>query len=122
MPNKIKAIIITVSLIAAAFVLSISVKSYANDRRGREYREATERREAEYERDVRNYLENCGFKNAGINLTKEFDENRNVTYKLVINHHSLEYACDEKLSDMEVEFYIKAEEYLGESVKTEFSF
>ncbi|MBR6382675.1 MAG: hypothetical protein IKS56_01710 [Lachnospiraceae bacterium] len=122
MIGRIKLLTIIAAVIIISVVLSVSVKAYANDKKGREYREAVERSEAEYVKDVREYLNDYGFKNAGVNLTKEYDENRNVTYKLVVNHHSFEYASDAKIHNMENCFYEKADEYLCGNLKTEFSF
>ena len=122
MTGKIKLFTIIAAVIVISVVLSVSVKAYANDKKGREYREAVERSEAEYIKDVREYLNDYGFKNAGVNLTKEYDENRNVTYKLVVNHHSFEFASDAKIHNMENCFYEKADEYLCGNLKTEFSF
>ena len=122
MTGKIKLFTIIAAVIVISVVLSVSVKAYANDKKGREYREAVERSEAEYVKDVREYLNDYGFKNAGVNLTKEYDENRNVTYKLVVNHHSLKYASEAKIRNMENCFYEKADEYLCGNLETEFSF
>ena len=122
MIGRIKLLTIIAAVIIISVVLSVSVKAYANDKKGREYREAVERSEAEYVKDVREYLNDYGFKNAGVNLTKEYDKDRNVTYKLVVNHHSFEYASDAKIHNMENCFYEKADEYLCGNLKTEFSF
>ena len=122
MIGRIKLLTIIAAVIIISVVLSVSVKAYANDKKGREYREAVERSEAEYVKDVREYLNDYGFKNAGVNLTKEYDKDRNVTYKLVVNHHSFEYASDGKIHNMENCFYEKADEYLCGNLKTEFSF
>ena len=122
MIGRIKLFTIIAAVIVISVILSVSVKAYANDKKGREYREAAERSEAEYVKDVREYLNDYGFKNAGVNLTKEYDENRNVTYKLVVNHHSFEFASDAKIHNMENCFYEKADEYLCGNLKTEFSF
>lgn len=122
MTGRIKLFTIIAAVIVISVVLSVSVKAYANDKKGREYREAIERSEAEYVKDVREYLNDYGFKNAGVNLTKEYDKDRNVTYKLVVNHHSFEYASDSKIRNMENCFYEKADEYLKGNLETEFSF
>ena len=122
MIGRIKFFIILTAVIVITVVLSVSVKAYANDKKGREYREAIERSEAEYVKDIREYLNDYGFKNAGVNLTKEYDQNRNVTYKLVVNHHSFEYASALKMHNMENCFYEKADEYLKGSLETEFTF
>ena len=122
MIGRIKLFTIIAAVIVISVILSVSVKAYANDKKGREYREAAERSEAEYVKDVREYLNDYGFKNAGVNLTKEYDKDRNVTYMLVVNHHSFEYASDAKIRNMENCFYEKADEYLCGNLKTEFSF
>lgn len=122
MIGKIKLFIILAAVIVSAVVLGVSVKAYANDKKGREYREAVERNEDEYVRDIREYLNDYGFKNAGVNLTKEYDKDRNVTYRLVVNHHSFEYASSSKLHGMENRFYEIADEYLAGNLETEFSF
>ena len=122
MTGKIKLFTIIAAVIVISVVLSVSVKAYANDKKGREYREAIERSEAEYVKDVRENLNDYGFKNAGVNLTKEYDKDRNVTYRLVVNHHSFEYASASKLNCMENIFYEKADEYLAGDLETEFSF
>lgn len=110
------------SVLVVVCILSISIKSYAEDKKGKEYHEAMVRHENEYVHEIRESLNDYGFKNAGINLTKEYDENRTVTYKLVINHHSLEYAENAKLNKMESEFENLANEYLTGSLNAEFTF
>ena len=122
MIGRIKFFIILTAVIVVAVILSVSVKAYANDKKGKEYRAAIERNEAEYVKDIREYLNDYGFKNAGVNLTKEYDQNRNVTYKLVVNHHSFEYASASKMHNMENCFYEKADEYLKGNLETEFTF
>ena len=122
MIKSFKLFIILTAVIVSTVVLGVSVKAYANDKKGREYREAVERNEEEYVRDIREYLNDYGFKNAGVNLTKEYDKDRNVTYSLVVNHHSFEYASASKLHGMENIFYEKADEYLAGDLETEFSF
>ena len=122
MIGRIKLFIILSTAIVVTVILSVSVKAYANDKKGKEYRAAIERNEAEYVKDIREYLNDYGFKNAGVNLTKEYDQNRNVTYKLVVNHHSFEYASAAKIHNMENCFYEKADEYLKGNLETEFTF
>ena len=122
MTNKIRFILIAAFAVVLTVILTASIKTYANDRRGREYRESVKRNEAEYVRDIRKYLDDNGFKNAGINLTKEYDEERNVTYILLVNHHSFEYTSDDKIESMEDRFLANACEYLDGGLKTEFSF
>jgi hypothetical protein len=122
MTGKIKILLLVSAVFVITLVLSFSLRAYANDKKGREYREAIERSEAEYVKDIREYLNDYGFKNAGVNLTKEYDEDRNVTYRLVVNHHSFEYASASKIHNMENCFYEKADEYLKGSLETEFSF
>lgn len=122
MTHKIKVLFIVSSIIIVTLVLSISVRAYANDKRGREYREAIASKENGYEREIRECLDEYGFKNAGINLTKEYDEERNVTYNLSVNHHSFEYASIDKMNEIEDRMYEKAEEYLEGSLETSFTF
>ena len=122
MIGRIKLFTIIAAVIVVTVILSVSLKAYANDKKGREYRETIERSEAEYVKDIREYLNDYGFKNAGVNLTKEYDKDRNVTYRLVVNHHSFEYASASKIHNMENCFYEKADEYLKGSLETEFSF
>ena len=122
MTLKFRLFIALFSIIIVSLVLSISVKSYAKDKRSREYREMVEQCEEEYTRAIRNTLNDYGFMNAGISLTKSYDEERNVTYKLVVNHHSFEYADDSKLNRMENILYETSEAYLEGNLETCFSY
>lgn len=122
MTGKLQKIIASVFIILIACVLGFSVKSYAEDLKGKEYRKAVKEKENEYVHEVRVSLEEYGFKNAGVNLTKSYDEDRNVTYELVINHHSFEYADYAKLCKIENELYEEADHYLEGDLRTEFSY
>ena len=122
MTKTAKTLFIIISAITVIMVLSMSVKAYANDKKSREYKEAIAKQENCYVREIRNSLDEFGFKNAGINLTKEYDENRNVTYNLSINHHSFEYASEDKLNEMEDIIYINADKYLTGNVEANFTF
>ena len=122
MTKTAKTLFIIISAITVIMVLSMSVKAYANDKKSREYKEAVAKQENCYVREIRNSLDEFGFKNAGINLTKEYDENRNVTYNLSINHYSFEYASEDKLNEMEDIIYINADKYLNGNVEANFTF
>ncbi|MCR5848696.1 MAG: hypothetical protein K6G75_11350 [Lachnospiraceae bacterium] len=122
MTLKIKLFTGIVFIFFIALVLSFSIRSYAVDKRNREYREAECERENEFVKEVRKNLDECGFKNAGVNLTKMYNEDREVTYKLVANHHSFEYASDDKLDSIEDMFYETGEEYLLGNMETELTF
>ncbi|MBO4347389.1 MAG: hypothetical protein J5840_07100 [Lachnospiraceae bacterium] len=122
MTLKIKLFAALISLLIISLVFGVSVKSYAKDKRSREYRESVEQCEEEYTRAIRDALNDYGFKNAGISLTKTFDEKRNISYKLVINHHSFEYADESKLNRIEDILYETSEEYLNGNLQTCFSY
>ena len=97
----IKIFAFLLSLSIATFILTLSLVSHAQDKRNRDYREMVEASEDSYEREVRNTLNELGFKNAGINLTKSYDENKDISYRILINHHSFEYATPEKMAYLE---------------------
>ena len=122
MTGKIKFLLSISAVLVIATVLSFSIKAYANDKKGREYRESVSANENIYEKEVRDCLNDYGFKNAGINLTKQYDEERNVTYSLMVNHHSFEYASNEKIDEIEDRMYEMADEYLKANLETSFTF
>lgn len=122
MTHKEKIIAGFVTFIVAAAILSYALVAHAADKKQDEYYRMLAENEEHYEVAVRRYLSDCGFKNAGINLTKSFDENDEMTYKLVVNHHLFEYASDEKLRDFEENFSNPNEFYLDGAVSVEFSF
>ena len=62
------------------------------------------------------------FKNAGINLTKTFDGDEVDEYKLVVNHHSFEYASADKLKKFEDTMAYGEGFYLDGDVRIEFSY
>lgn len=122
MTGKIKILLFISAVFVTTLVLSFSLRAYANDKKGREYRESVCAKENVYEKEVRDCLNDYGFKNAGINLTKQYDEERNVTYSLMINHHSFEYASNEKIDEIEDRMYEMADEYLEANLETSFTF
>ena len=122
MTGKLQKIIASVFIILIACVLGFSVKSYAEDLKGKEYRKAVKEKENEYVHEVRVSLEEYGFKNAGVNLTKFYDENKDITYRVVVNHHSFEYASNEKINEIEDMMYEMADEYLEGNLETSFTF
>ena len=63
-----------------------------------------------------------GFKNVGINITKSFDENKNITYKVVIHHHSFEYASQDRIEEIKDLMYDKAFAYLDGNINVEISY
>lgn len=122
MTRKIKVLFIISSIIIVTVALSFSAKAYANDKKGREYKAAVASMENQYEKEIRDFLGDYGFKNAGVNLTKQYDEDRNVTYLLMVNHHSFEYASNEKINEIEDMMYEMADEYLEGNLETSFTF
>ena len=122
MSIKTKIISGIVSLVMVATILSIALVAHAEDKRQDEYRRMLAENEEHYEVAIRRFLADEGFKNAGINLTKTFDEKDEMTYKLVINHHSFEYASEDKLEEFAVLFSDPDEFYLDSDVRVEFSY
>lgn len=106
---KIKRNVITGILMAAVFfaVLAFAARAYADNKHGREYREMMETHETEYKRYIKTYLREKGFPNAGVNLMRFYDVNEGISYKMVVNHYSFEYATAEKLAEMtdEMEYF-----------------
>lgn len=87
-----KRVIITVSALAligiTAFCISGTVYSSEKvERRGREkyYREI----EAEYVKEVRFFLNEEGYSNSGVTMTKVIDEEENRNYTMTIHHHGI---------------------------------
>lgn len=122
MGNKHKLFISIIFAAAIALVLGFSAKAYANNLQAREYKKALEEREDEFVREVRSYMNECGFDNAGINLTKMYDEDRKITYNLVINHYLFEYADDDKMNEMEKRLYEEADNILENNIVAGFSY
>ena len=88
--KKFKIIGSLLTILIAALILFASISAHADNIRNRRYRENLENSEDAYEREIRESLSDMGFRNAGINITKSFDENKNITYKVVVHHHSFE--------------------------------
>ncbi|MCR4648005.1 MAG: hypothetical protein K5776_02915 [Lachnospiraceae bacterium] len=122
MGNKHKLFISIIFAAAIALVLGFSAKAYADNLQAKEYKKALEEREDDFVREVRAYMNECGFENAGINLTKMYDENRKITYNLVINHYLFEYADDDKMNDMENKLYETADDILQNEIEAGFSY
>ena len=122
MTGKIKILLTVSAILVITIVLSISIRAYADEKKGREYKESVSANENVYEKEVRDFLNDYGFKNAGVNLTKQYDEERNVTYSLMINHHSFEYASTEKIDEIEDRMYEMADYYLKANLETSFTF
>jgi len=120
MTVRIKSFLSIIFAALIIIVLLFSIKAYANDHKTKEYRETISENEDEYVHNVRIYLNDMGFKNAGINLTKSFDEDRNVTYSLIVNHHSFEYANADKLAKMENDLYFGSKDLLTGNIETKF--
>lgn len=122
MTVKSKALIIAVTVIVFATICSIALVARADDRKSKEYRMQIEQNEKEYIKEVKSYLSENGFSNTGVNLTKTVDENMNISYKLVLNHHSFMYAKPEKTAMMEDLFSNSECFYLDGPVRVEFSY
>ena len=120
--KRYKIIAAVFTFIIAFFILGGSVITHAEGKRNRLYREMIEQSEDVYEKEVRNTLNDMGFKNAGVNLTKFYDENKDITYRVVVNHHSFEYASDEKIRMIENSLYEIADGCLEGSIETEISY
>lgn len=103
-------------------ILSVALVAHAEEVKTREYYDMLSQNEDAYVNSVRRFLSDNGFKNAGINLTKTFDGDKVEEYKLVINHHSFEYASEEKLEDFEETFAYGDGFYLDGDVRIEFSY
>lgn len=110
------------TLVIAGIILFTSISAHADNVRNKRYREALDKSEDTYERELRNDLTDMGFKNVGINITKSFDENKNITYKVVIHHHSFEYASKDRIEEINDLMYDKAFSYLDGNVNTEISY
>ena len=87
-----RRVIITVSALAligiTAFCISGTVHSSEKvERREREkyYREI----EAEYVKEVRVFLNEEGYSNSGVTMTKVIDEEENRSYTMTIHHHGI---------------------------------
>ena len=122
MSMKYKVLFVAAGLILAGFILSFSIYAHAGTVRSREHRKAMSEREDIYEREVGNLLNDCGFKNTGINLTKFYETDNGTTYKLVLNHHSFEYMSDSKKNMITEEVYVLADEYLEGDFLVDFSY
>lgn len=121
---KIKRKVITGILMAVVFfgVLSFAVKAYANNKQSREYKEMIETQELNYKRHVKSYLREKGFPNAGVNLMRLYDVNEGISYKMVVNHYSFEYATEEKLAGMTDEMEYFEDFPLDGNISVEFSY
>ena len=122
MSVRLNILIATLSVIILAGVCSLTLVARANDNKSKEFRQQIENREKEYVKEVKNVLAESGFENAGVNLTKVTDENMNMNYRLVINHHSFMYAKSEKTDMLEDMFSNSESFYLDGPVTVEFSY
>lgn len=122
MSVKFKLFLGVVALVLFTGVLSIALVAHAEDRKTKEYYDMLAQNEDTYINHVRRFLDDNGFKNAGINLTKTFDGDEVDEYKLVINHHSFEYASADKLEKFEDTMAYGEGFYLDGDVRIEFSY
>lgn len=122
MTVKTKALVLTATVIIFAAICSIALVARADDKKSKEYRMQIESNEKTYVREVKNFLSENGFANAGVNLTKTTDENMNISYKLVLNHHSFMYAKAEKTAMIEDLLSDSECFYLDGPVRVEFSY
>lgn len=122
MTVKKRALIITAAVLVFVAICSISLVAKAEDKKSKEYRMQIESNEKTYVKEVKNYLSENGFANAGVNLTKTTDENMNLSYKLVLNHHSFMYAKAEKTAMIEDLLSDSECFYLDGPVSVEFSY
>lgn len=122
MSVKIKLFAGMVAALIFTGILSVALVAHAEEIKTKAYYEMLSQNEETYVNSVRRYLADNGFKNAGINLTKTFDGDVVDEYKLVINHHSFEYASADKLDLMEETFAYGDGFYLDGDVRIEFSF
>ena len=111
-----------ITIIIAGIILFASISAHADNVRNRRYREALDKSEDTYEKEIREGLSDMGFKNAGINITKSFDESKNITYKVVVHHHSFEYASADRLREIDNLLYDSANAYLDGSINAEISY
>ena len=110
------------TLVIVGIILFTSISAHADNVRNKRYREALDKSEDTYERELRNDLTDMGFKNVGINITKSFDENKNITYKVVIHHHSFEYASQDRIEEIKDLMYDKAFAYVDGNINAEISY
>ena len=82
-----KRVIITVSALALIGITGTVHSSEKVERRGREkyYREI----EAEYVKEVRVFLNEEGYSNSGVTMTKVIDEEENRSYTMTIHHRGI---------------------------------
>jgi len=110
------------TLVIVGIILFTSLSAHAGNVRNKRFREELDKSEDAYERELRTELTNMGFKNAGINITKSFDECKNITYKVEIHHHSFEYASSDRIAEINNLMYDKAFDYLDGSVDARISY
>lgn len=94
------------------FVILAGSKVYAesleeSNRRQREDRERV------YLSMIRSQLEEQGFQNSGINMTKMTDENDEWEYTVVIYHHAFEWLEQAEAEDLEAMLIDMGDEQLG---------
>ncbi len=118
---SIKLKVLFAVVLFMVIISSVSLVAKAGDKKSEEYQQMLAEHETMYVRNVKNYLSENGFKNAGINLTKTVEDTE-VSYKVIINHHSFMYSKEEKMDMMEDMFSDSDLFYLDGPVIVEFSF
>jgi len=81
------------SILVLVFVLVIGGKVYAENAEAAE-RAQREAKESEYICCIRQELQEEGFHNSGINMTKETNETGEWEYTVTVYHHSFEWMED----------------------------
>lgn len=89
-----------VMVIALCVTGTVIGQSHIDEREMEAYYQAKER---EMIVEVRNYLNDNGFKNSGVALTRVVDEEGNREYTLTIHHDRIDAMSDEKKNELKVE-------------------
>lgn len=95
-----KAFIVWVVLMIgiAIMIFSMSFVSKAQERMEQQMRLEREQMEKEYIGQVRNFLEEEGYSNSGLNLTKIMDVDAPVIYQLAIHNARINNLKEEEIS------------------------
>lgn len=93
-----------IGLLVMVFALLIGGKVYAKSVEAAE-REQRERMESTYISMIKDELENRGFSNSGVNMTKATDEEDEWEYTVTVYHHSFEWmdVNEQKIFEKELE-------------------
>ena len=93
-----------IGLLVMVFALLIGGKVHAKSVEAAE-REQRERMESTYISMIKDELENRGFSNSGVNMTKATDEEDEWEYTVTVYHHSFEWmdVNEQKIFEKELE-------------------